>query len=57
MITLFGKWIKPAVFITEDGKQMTVYAYQMQIQKINFPVDCFIQLDGNEVKNFLEVVR
>lgn len=57
MVTLLGKWIKPAVFITEDGKQMTVYAYQIVVEKLNFPVDCFIQLDGNEVKGFLEVVR
>lgn len=55
MITLFGKWIKPSLFITDEGIEMKVYSYKYVIERIKFPVDCFIQLDGNIVKNYVEI--
>ena len=54
MVTLFGKWLKPSLFITNEGTKMRIYAYQIVIEKIEFPIDCFIQLDGNVVKNYVE---
>lgn len=55
MITLFGTWVKPSIFITEEKKQITVYTYREEIKKLSFPIDCFIQLDGNVVKNYILV--
>lgn len=56
MITLLGTWLKPSVFITITGEQLDVYSYKKVIEKISFPIDCFIQLDGNIIKSFIEVV-
>lgn len=53
MVTLFGKWLKPSLFLTNEGKEMRIYSYGIVIEKIEFPIDCFIQLDGNIVKNYV----
>ena len=53
MITLFGTWNKPSLFITEDGKEMRVYSYGKTVESIIFPCVCFIQLEGNIVKNYI----
>jgi hypothetical protein len=53
MYTLFGTWIKPSVFIKEDGETIRVYSYGKIIESITFPCKCFIMLEGNVIKNIL----
>lgn len=53
MTTLFGTWTKPSLFITEDGIEMRVYSYGIIIESITFPCVCFIQLEGNVIKNYI----
>ena len=60
MITAkFGTWVNPTTFYEEGKSQMriTVYSYQELIKSIKnlFPFDCFIQLEGNVIKNYVEV--
>lgn len=55
MQTIFGTWLRPTKFKKEDGEMITIYAYRKDLERLMslFPFDCFIQLEGNEVKNYL----
>lgn len=53
MQTLFGTWTKPSLFTTEDGIEMRVYSYSIIIESVTFPLICFIQLEGNVIKNYI----
>lgn len=54
--TKFGTWINPTTFLDEGETQMRVYTYREVIKEIRefFPFDCFIQLEGNVVKNYVK---
>lgn len=57
MQTFLGTWESPTKFIKENGERITIYAFGLDLSRIKdlFPFDCFIQLEGNIVKNYLEV--
>ncbi len=55
MQTLFGTWTKPSLFITEDDIEMRVYSYSIITESITFPLICFIQLEGNVIKNYIKI--
>lgn len=53
--TFLGNWESPNVFVKEDGERITVYLFRRDLDELKklFPFDCFIQLKGNEVKNYM----
>ena len=55
--TKLGKWINPTTFLDEGKTKMTVYTYREVIKEIRefFPFDCFIQLEGHVVKNYVKI--
>lgn len=57
MRTLLGTWAFPSVFIIENGERISVYAYRSDLKEVQdlFPFDCFLQLEGNTVKNYVKV--
>lgn len=54
-ITLHGTWWNNTKFTTDDGRQLFILAYQYDIDRIKdlFPFDCYVQLKGNSVKNYV----
>ena len=55
--TYKGIWFYPTVFITEDNTKLTVYAYSIDMKELKqlMPFECYIQLEGNQVRNYVYV--
>ena len=57
MITYKGTWVTQNTFIKSNGESIRVYPYNITLNSISLPMDCFIMLDDESTVREIVPIR